>query len=184
MGHATARVREILLATDFSDASESAVEVARTYVRLLGARVHLLHVTTSEERGLTPLLAGLAETFAPAPTVIRSLPGGSPAHEIVTYACENKIDLIILGTHGRSGMSRALLGSVAERVVRTAPCPVLTVSATAIVPPSVSAVEEPEARPCVVCGKRSQDLICEPCRAHIRGHLLEQKQREERAGRR
>jgi nucleotide-binding universal stress UspA family protein len=50
-----------------------------------------------------------------------------PAEEIVNYAATNGIDLIVLGTHGRGGMAHLLLGSVAEKVVRTAPCPVLTV---------------------------------------------------------
>jgi nucleotide-binding universal stress UspA family protein len=51
----------------------------------------------------------------------------APADAVAKYAKEARIDLIVIGTHGRSGMSRLLLGSVAERVVRTAPCPVLTV---------------------------------------------------------
>jgi nucleotide-binding universal stress UspA family protein len=49
------------------------------------------------------------------------------ASAIVSYAASGRIDLIVIGTHGRGGMARLLLGSVAERVVRTAPCPVLTV---------------------------------------------------------
>lgn len=52
---------------------------------------------------------------------------GKPAHELVTYATENEIDHIIVGSHGRGGMSRVLLGSVAEDVVRRAPCPVTVV---------------------------------------------------------
>ena len=47
--------------------------------------------------------------------------------EIIDYACENEIDLIVIGTHGRSGLMHVLMGSVAERIVRKAPCPVLTV---------------------------------------------------------
>jgi nucleotide-binding universal stress UspA family protein len=60
-------------------------------------------------------------------TVVRELRKGSPFLEIVRYAKDKNIDLIVLGTHGRSGLSHVLLGSVAERVVRKAPCPVLTV---------------------------------------------------------
>ncbi len=52
---------------------------------------------------------------------------GNPAEEICQYAIRNKIDLVVIGTHGRTGLKRLLLGSVAERVVRAAPCPVLTV---------------------------------------------------------
>jgi len=51
----------------------------------------------------------------------------SPALEIATYAREQKVDLVVMGTHGRGAMAKLLMGSVAERVVRTAPCPVLTV---------------------------------------------------------
>jgi nucleotide-binding universal stress UspA family protein len=52
---------------------------------------------------------------------------GSPSTEIVALASEEHADLLVIGTHGRGGVSRALLGSVADRVIRTAPCPVLTV---------------------------------------------------------
>jgi nucleotide-binding universal stress UspA family protein len=52
---------------------------------------------------------------------------GTPSEEIVNYADEHEIDLIVMGTHGRTGVARVLLGSVAEKVVRKAPCPVLTV---------------------------------------------------------
>lgn len=52
---------------------------------------------------------------------------GSPSAEIVKLASEEQADLVSMGTHGRSGVSRVLLGSVADRVIRTAPCPVLTV---------------------------------------------------------
>ena len=52
---------------------------------------------------------------------------GKPDTEIMRYAAERDIDLIVMGTHGRTGLAHALMGSVAERVVRRAPCPVLTV---------------------------------------------------------
>lgn len=176
-------VREILLATDFSEASEAAVRAARDYARHFGARVHLFHVASAEERGLAGLLAGLAATFGATPTVVRAAAGGAPAPEIVKYARDNGIDLIILGTHGRTGVSRALLGSVAERVVRTAACPVLTVPAGAAIAAGQTEAAPPEPRHCLVCARESDGLICEPCRARIRGEMLERKQREERAGR-
>jgi nucleotide-binding universal stress UspA family protein len=65
-----------------------------------------------------------AGTSTPA---IREIRIGVPFLEIIRYAKEQDIDLIVVGTHGRSGLSHVLLGSVAERVVRKAPCPVLTV---------------------------------------------------------
>ncbi len=58
---------------------------------------------------------------------IKAVRYGNPVEEICRYATNNKIDLLVLGTHGRTGLKRMLLGSVAERVVRAAPCPVLTV---------------------------------------------------------
>jgi nucleotide-binding universal stress UspA family protein len=55
------------------------------------------------------------------------LGAGNPAHEIVRCALERRVDVIVMGTHGRSGVSHVLLGSIAEKVVRTAPCPVLVI---------------------------------------------------------
>jgi hypothetical protein len=110
---------------------------------------------------------------------------GSAAPQIVDYARRNTVDLVVLGTHGRTGVSRAVLGSVAEAVIRRARCRVLTVPATlppAAVPPED--VEETTAF-CAVCRAVSRDdLICETCRAKIRCEALERKLREERAGRR
>ncbi|MDZ7731329.1 MAG: universal stress protein [Natrialbaceae archaeon] len=60
--------------------------------------------------------------------VERVIRGGPPAHAIISYAVESEIDLIVMGTHGRTGYERYLLGSVAERVVRSAPMPVMTVA--------------------------------------------------------
>jgi hypothetical protein len=100
------------------------------------------------------------------------------------YAREHGIDLIVVGTHGRTGMSRALW-AVAERVIRTAPCPVLAVPFPAGRP---AESEAGTAAPvtisrCVVCAATSPDLICEPCRARIRGEALRHKQADERTGR-
>ena len=82
---------------------------------------------------------------------------GDPAEEIVRYAKAHGIHLIVLGTHGRTGVSRVLMGSVAERVIRTAPCPVLTVPPadvgredTRVLPPAVYR--------CVSCNTMSRDL--------------------------
>ena len=175
-------VRQILLATDFSDASEHAAAVAREYARAFGARLHVLHVAWAGDEQAGRLLRGMQEDFAPEVAVTTAIEFGNPAARIVDYARRHGVDLIVVGTHGRTGVSRALLGSVAERVVRTAPCPVLAVPQAAPVAAGPEA-PAPELRRCLVCASPSDDLICAACRARIRGEALERKQREERAGR-
>jgi nucleotide-binding universal stress UspA family protein len=134
-------VRNILAPTDFSETSDLAlrhsVDAARTY----SARLYLLHVpgptgedfeadfpigrfeTTVRQR----LAAFLSEDEIAALRLEYALRIGVPAEEIVRYAQDREIDLIVMGTHGRKGVAHMLLGSVAEHVVRTAPCPVLLV---------------------------------------------------------
>jgi nucleotide-binding universal stress UspA family protein len=176
-----APIREILLGTDFSDTSEAAASVARECALQWAARVHLFHVTWPQETDVTTLLGRLVAEFASIPTVVRSVPAPDAARAIVSYARDHTIDLIVVGTHGRTGFSHALLGSVAERVVRTAPCPVLTV-------PNVQRRREPpvattpEPRRCLVCATVTEDLVCEHCRAIIRGEAIERTWRDERAG--
>lgn len=159
--------RQILFATDFSDSAEAAFGVAVDYARILHARLHLIHVFAASEVEVTRLLPTRPARQAP---MLRS-----PWPAWVA--------------------SRRLLGSVAERVVRGARCPVLVVPsrrlATAPAPCATFSVtadaEEPEAtvtRPCLVCATPTRDLICEGCRARIRGEALEHKQRAERPGRR
>ncbi len=181
----TRNVREILFATDFSEPSEAAAQVARDYARHLGARLHILHVAwPGMDTTMPPLLSTLAAELGAEVPVLAAVESGPPAAQIVAYAERHDVNLIVVGSHGRTGVTRALLGSVAERVVRTAPCPVLTVPrerrAAAPLKP-----EEPPAslRRCLVCAAPSEDLICETCRARIRGEALERKLREERAGR-
>jgi nucleotide-binding universal stress UspA family protein len=183
---AAAPVREILVATDFSDEAEAALRHAVEYARRFGARLHLLHVFSPGEVEVTRLLADAAALAAPDVPVIVSSTGGDPAEEILRYAQRHPIDLIIMGSHGRSGFSRLLLGSIAERVLREATRPVLTVPSRALAAapgsakPAVEAVPE---RTCLVCATPTRELICAPCRARIRGEALDRKQREERAGR-
>jgi nucleotide-binding universal stress UspA family protein len=179
-------VRQILFATDFSLSSEVAARVARDYARHFGARLHILHVVwAGTDPMMPPLLGRLAEELGIDVPVVTAVESGTPAAQIVRYAERHGIDLIVVGTHGRTGVTRALLGSVAERVVRTAPCPVLAVAREPRGP--VLLVEEEEhpggLRRCLVCQAPSEDLICEPCRARVRGEALERKRREERAGR-
>jgi nucleotide-binding universal stress UspA family protein len=182
----TALVREILVATDFSDEAEAALHHALEYARRFGARVHLLHVFSAGEVEVTRLLADAAALAAPDVPVIVSSTGGDPAEEILRYAQRHPIDLIIVGSHGRSGFSRLLLGSVAERVLRGATRPVLTVPSRAPAAAPVSAGSGVEAvleRTCLVCATPTRELLCAPCRARIRAEALDRTQREERAGR-
>ena len=183
--------RQIPIATDFSDSAEAAFRVAVQHARALHAGLHLLHVYWSSEVEVTRLLADAAAPAGPDVPVTVAGTGGDPADEILRYATRHPIDLIVVGTHGRTGVSRMLLGSVAERVMRGARCPVLAVPAPAglatpvpsgLAPAAKETASPAPARPCVVCAKPSGDLICEPCRARIRGEALQHKQREERPG--
>jgi nucleotide-binding universal stress UspA family protein len=186
-------VQHILVATDFSDSADAALGVAIQYARGFRARMHLVHVFAAGEVDVTRLLADAAARAGPDILVSVAGTGGDPAEEILRYASRQPIDLIVVGTHGRTGVSRILLGSVAERVVRGARCPVLVVPAprpsgvpAPAAPAGVAADDEERTvppRPCLVCGTPTHDLICEPCRARFRGEALERKQREERAGR-
>jgi universal stress protein A len=143
-------IKNILVATDFSAPSGAALAYGRELARTHGARLHALHVLEDlaarypTELGFPPpsvveqvemaarrdleavlndedrrQLAAVAEVVTDANIV----------HAICAYAKSHSIDLIVTGTHGRGAVKHFLIGSVAERVVRTAPCPVLTVRA-------------------------------------------------------
>jgi nucleotide-binding universal stress UspA family protein len=133
--------RIILVATDFGAASDSALAYGRALSHAFGATLHVLHVRENNffrpiasdprtleqaalhhiERRLTD--ADRRELHARA--VLET--SDATAEAIADYARENAVDLIVMGTHGRTGIDHAIVGSVAEHVVRLAPCPVLTV---------------------------------------------------------
>jgi nucleotide-binding universal stress UspA family protein len=131
----------ILVPTDFGVASDSALSYGRTLAHTLGGRLHLLHVM--ENYFMRPIVADPHALEAAAQRQLheRLTPGDRdtlgatatlevsdhPAAAIVEYANAADIDFIVMGTHGRQSMERLLTGSVAEHVVRTASCPVLTV---------------------------------------------------------
>jgi nucleotide-binding universal stress UspA family protein len=173
----TAAVREILVATDFSEASQAAVRVAHRYAQAFGARLHIFHVIGPGEIGLTEVFAGLVTELGTAVPLVVASHSGDAAEEILRYATLRGVDLIVLGTHGRTGFSRALLGSVAERVTRMAPCPVLTVPPDRGVVRQDSLVLPPFTHRCIVCHTMSRDLVCEPCRARIRGETIDESAR-------
>jgi nucleotide-binding universal stress UspA family protein len=158
----TSRFARILVPTDFSGAADVALEYARTLAERFGGSIHLLHVIedplgpagiVSETSEVDPadlrtaLLKAAQHSLASrvhpkdrATIRVATSLIGTAARTIVHYAAENGIDLIVMGTHGRTGLAHAVMGSVAEKVVRTAPCPVLTVRAEAT-PEAHAAVE-------------------------------------------
>ena len=178
-------IRQILFPTDFSEASAVAGRAAADLARQLGARLHVLHVVppVTDPTPAPKALRAVVDSLGPGLFVVSEVASGLAARQIVAYAHRTGIDLIVVGTHGRTGVSHVLLGSVAEAVVRRARCLVLTVPGR-IAPAEVASPEAAEVGTrCIVCAGPSPDLICEPCRTRIRGEALERKLQDERAGR-
>ncbi|MFN8062284.1 MAG: universal stress protein [Vicinamibacterales bacterium] len=142
-------ISTILVPTDFSDASAAALKYGTALAQAFSSSLHVLHVV---EEPIVPAL--VPETYSVAiPQMLEDLESrareelgrlltademrefrartaierGSPFVTIVKYARDHAIDLVVMGTHGRGPIAHMLLGSVAERVVRKSPCPVLTV---------------------------------------------------------
>ncbi len=150
-------IRKILVPTDFGPASEAALSHAIDLATAFGAGITLLHVYESPvsfaypgapfvpiddisnslrenaERGVRSLVARTGERLARVDGLVRQ---GSAWRNINDVAQELGFDLIVIGTHGRRGVPRALIGSVAEKLVRTSHVPVLTVHAPEAVPPA------------------------------------------------
>ena len=143
-------LKNILVGTDFSEPSAVALNYGRDLARSYGSTLHVVHVIedllalhgpeigfaiADVERNIEAAVRrDLDAAITPSDldtldvrTTITRAPNAS--HAITDYAKHNAIDLIIVGTHGRDAFHRFLIGSVAERVMRTAPCPVLTVRA-------------------------------------------------------
>ncbi len=121
----------ILVPTDFSDGADAALDVAARYARALGGRLHLLHIFAMGQVDVTRLLAEAAARVGAGVAVTVASTRGELAVGILRYARRHPIDLIVVGTHGHVDASRERLGSVADRVVRGARCPVLVVPAPA-----------------------------------------------------
>lgn len=137
--------RIILFPTDFSPSADAGLEYATSLARDSGARLMIVHVEEPplayaagdmyygvpqpNTEALTRLLEAVRPSDPAVPCEHRMLTG-DPAGAVVDLAKREKVDLIVMGTHGRKGLSRLLMGSVAEAIVRRAECPVLTVKAS------------------------------------------------------
>ena len=138
----------IVVATDFSECAQEAWELARRIAAAPGSALVLTHVLTevplygegvfnietarkvrdgARQWAEAALEDWVGKARAAGLSARAALRTGVPHEEIVALAQDERADLIVIGTHGRGGINRALLGSVADRVVRLAPCPVLTV---------------------------------------------------------
>jgi nucleotide-binding universal stress UspA family protein len=144
-------LKKILVATDFSEPSEAALAYSRELARNFGAALTIMNVVENlltraygvdggvvmidpelqrqiedgARQELDKLISKEDRDLLKAEGVV--LVSGMPADAIISRARQTNTDLIVMGTHGRGGMAHLFLGSVSERVVRTAPCPVLTV---------------------------------------------------------
>lgn len=146
---------KILFPTDFSTCSKGAKLAAHDLARRFESELHVLHVVPDpaielpefmmglsfpsyvanigpnrrmlREKALNHLESEIPDSWKNKHRVALDVRIGHASTEITKYASENEIDLIVIGSHGRTGMSHALLGSVAESTVRNAPCPVLTI---------------------------------------------------------
>jgi nucleotide-binding universal stress UspA family protein len=185
---ANAKAGAILLPTDFSEMSEVAAGVAREIALQTGACLHLVHVVppVTDPADSADRLAEMARRLGDGLRIETALLSGRVARQIVGYAREHGIGVIVLATHGRTGLTRAILGSVAEAVVRLAPCLVLAVPAAALGagPPVAAEKAVPAADRCIVCLGEADDLVCETCRVRIRAEAAERKIHAERPGRR
>jgi len=142
-------LHRILVPTDFSKHSQNALTYAAAFAEKFGAELYLLHVVqdlalfipdavtvappvTPPVDQLTAAVRGaldkvIAEYQLRRLTVHAEVREGTPFYEIIRFARDQNIDLIVMGTHGHTGLAHVLMGSVTEKVVRKAPCPVLTV---------------------------------------------------------
>lgn len=142
---------QILVPVDFSETADVALRYGSDLANMFGATLHVLHVvetvapggggvsgthhTTASAALIAPIEHVAYDELKMALANVQPQPGksalaiteGSPFVEIVRYTRDHDIDLIVMGTHGRGPVAHMLLGSVADNVIRSAPCPVLTV---------------------------------------------------------
>jgi CBS domain-containing protein/nucleotide-binding universal stress UspA family protein len=171
---------QILVPIDYSAPSTAALRLAAEIAGAFQGRLIALHLLPMEVYALAeyPVVAPdgkrLEDERSRLETHVRAVLGdaapafevqvgwGSPFLQIVDCAVERRADLIVIGTHGRTGLKHALLGSVAEKTVRLAPCPVLTVRASATHPGALRAVETPVPRRVAAAGTVGELMGREP----------------------
>lgn len=143
MNHSSEPITEILVPLDFSDCSLKALDFAKRMANVTGSRLHLLHVDDDpllvpvdtdpayrqeQEDKMAKKLDALVSPEEQAKyRVVMSIQCGTANHEIEEYARNNKIDMIVMGTHGRSAITEMLIGSVSQHVMKHACCPVTAV---------------------------------------------------------
>ena len=142
-------LKNVLVPTDFSETSDSALRYGKALAAAFGATLHVVHIVEEpygqpwaveaygfslaalQDEWIKDAKRRLAESLSAEEQAtlhaVTTTVLGHPVMEILRYAKDHAIDLIVMGTHGRGPLGHVVLGSVAERVVRKAPCPVLTV---------------------------------------------------------
>jgi len=134
-------IQSIMVTTDFSDYSVAGIECALSLSNAFHADIHLLHVVEkgrgksrqdAETHARREMQRFVAENIDEYTCVGQIILEGDPADEIVKYARNNAIDMIVIATHGRTGLKHIVMGSIAEKVVRCSTVPVLTVKPTVV----------------------------------------------------
>lgn len=142
------QIKSILFPTDFSEGSSQALQYAVDLTKKYGAKLYVVHVIYDiakatgwyvPHRSVDEMYKDIqegakkeldrfgVEELSAVKDIERTVLTGIPHEEVMNFAKKNKVDLIIMGTHGRKGIDRILFGSTAAQIVRFAPCPVLTV---------------------------------------------------------
>jgi universal stress protein A len=189
------QIRQVLFPCDFSPFSDHAFEAALLLAQHFQAQLHLLHIVPHiyQQEAAVAQLSAFAKERATAVDYAIKVASGNPAAEIIKHAEREKIDLIVMGTHDRTGLSHIVQTSVDEAVVRKAPCLVLTIRQAVPVPQGTGEIVGKKAGPvagplgrpgvCLICARPSDDLVCDTCKAHIRAEAFYRWQKEEKTGR-
>ncbi|MFI5305005.1 MAG: universal stress protein [Nitrospiria bacterium] len=209
-------IKRILVPTDFSECSRKALDFACSLAKNYQSKVLILHVIEASvyslDSSLIPpgdpfgLRQKLSEMVDQAVSLLeeKGIPAegecitGVPAIEIIRAVFDKQADLIVMGTHGRTGLAHILLGSTAERVIQRAQCPVMTIKADKkAAEANVKDINLEEKRRavkelvppidkttyCHLCGQPANDIICDACKVRVQTEAFDMKQRVEKEGR-